>query len=103
MNTKGVALLDLAAEYQLFKGQILTTVDEVFTSQQFISGPAIVQFEEKLAAKLEVKHAIAISSGTDALLCSLMALGIGHGDEVIVPSFTFFATAGCVTPAIYPS
>ncbi|MEK7731896.1 MAG: DegT/DnrJ/EryC1/StrS family aminotransferase, partial [Planctomycetota bacterium] len=75
---------------------IRTAVEHVLESQQFIGGPAVAEFEDAIRARYGVGHAIAISNGTDALLCALMALSIGRDDEVIVPSFTFFATAGAV-------
>ena len=68
-------------------------MDAVCDAQAFILGPTVERFERNLAAYCETRHAIGVSSGTDALLCSLMAAGVGSGDEVIVPAFTFFATA----------
>lgn len=91
-----VAMLDLRGEYDLFREEIRAAVEQVLESQQFIGGPAIAELEDAIRARYGVGHAIAISNGTDALLCALMALSIGLGDEVIVPSFTFFATAGTV-------
>ena len=91
-----VNMLDLRTEYQLFADEIRTTVLGVLESQQFINGPAVATLEQELAKRCNVEHAVAVSSGTDALLCTLMSLGIGPGDEVILPAFTFFATAGAV-------
>src|SRR6185437_11364691 len=93
MNVK---LLDLTAQYLPLRNEIRRAIDEVCDSQALILGPHVERFEKKLADYCQTKHAIGVSSGTDALLCSLMALKIGPGDEVICPSFTFFATAGCV-------
>ena len=93
MNVK---LLDLTAQYLPLRNEIRRAIDEVCDSQALILGPHVERFEKKLAEYCQTKHAIGVSSGTDALLCSLMALKIGPGDEVICPSFTFFATAGCV-------
>lgn len=95
-DIRQVAMLDLHAEYRLFRDAVRTAVDAVLESQQFINGPAVVELEQALARRLGVAHAVAVSSGTDAILVALMALDIGPGNEVIVPSFTFFATAGCV-------
>jgi dTDP-4-amino-4,6-dideoxygalactose transaminase len=73
------------------------TFERLVRGGQFILGPEMTAFEEEIARYLGAKHALAISSGTDALLLALMSLGIGPGDEVLCPSFTFFATAGCVS------
>ncbi len=93
MNVK---LLDLQAQYLPLRAEIRRAIDEVCDNQALILGPAVESFEKSLASYCGTKHAIGVSSGTDALLCSLMAIGIKPGDEVICPSFTFFATAGCV-------
>lgn len=93
MNVK---LLDLTAQYLPLRNEIRRAIDEVCDSQALILGPHVERFEKKLADYCQTKHAIGVSSGTDALLCAMMALKIGLGDEVICPSFTFFATAGCV-------
>ncbi len=89
-------MLDLRREYELLADGVRAAIDDVLTDQRFIGGPAVARFEEAIRARFDVADAIAVSSGTDALICSLMASGIGPGDEVIVPSFTFFATAGAV-------
>jgi dTDP-4-amino-4,6-dideoxygalactose transaminase len=91
-----VKLLDLTAQYLPLRNEIRRAIDEVCDQQAFILGPHVEKFERSLAEYCETKHVIGVSSGTDALLCALMAIGIKPGDEVICPSFTFFATAGSV-------
>jgi dTDP-4-amino-4,6-dideoxygalactose transaminase len=91
-----VPLLDLKRQYQPLRDQVRTVIDQVCDSQYFILGPEVEAFEREAAAALQVDYAVGVSSGTDALLAALMALGVGPGDEVVVPTFTFFATAGVV-------
>src|SRR5688572_1679407 len=91
-----VKLLDLQAQYLPLRNEIRKVMDDVCDAQALILGPYVENFEKHLAAYCGTKHAIGVSSGTDALLCALMAIGVGRDDEVIVPAFTFFATAGCV-------
>ena len=93
MNVK---LLDLQAQYLPIRNEIRRAIDQICDEQALILGPAVERFEKQLAEYCQTKHAIGVSSGTDALLCSLMAMGIKSGDEVICPSFTFFATAGSI-------
>ncbi len=91
-----VPLLDLSEQYRALTPAIQAQVAEVLETQQFILGPKVKEFENAIASYCRVNHAIGVSSGTDALLAIFMALGFGPGDTVIVPSFTFFATGGCV-------
>jgi dTDP-4-amino-4,6-dideoxygalactose transaminase len=92
-----VPLLDLQAQYRPIRDEILAAMTRVADSQRFIMGPEIDALEQELAALLGIRHAITVSSGTDALLLALMALDIKAGDEVITPTYSFFATAGCVS------
>src|SRR5450631_3315485 len=91
-----VKLLDLQVQYAPMREEIRSAIDEVCDAQSLILGPFVARFEKNLAAYCGVKHAIGVTSGTDALLVSLMAIGIKPGDEVICPAFTFFATASGV-------
>jgi dTDP-4-amino-4,6-dideoxygalactose transaminase len=91
-----VKLLDLQEQYLPMRNEIRRAMDEVCDAQALILGPHVEKFEKHLAEYCQTRHAIGVSSGTDAILCSLMAIGLKPGDEVICPSFTFFATAGCI-------
>jgi len=92
-----VPLLDLAAQNGPLKDEILAAIAVVVGNNSFIMGPEIAKLEQDVAVYSGVRHAIGVSSGTDAILIALMALGIKAGDEVITTPYSFFATAGCVT------
>jgi dTDP-4-amino-4,6-dideoxygalactose transaminase len=92
-----VPLLDLKAQHRAIGAEVMAAVECVFTSQSFILGGEVERFEQAAAGYCRAKHAVGCASGSDALLLALMALGVGEGDEVIVPPFTFFATASAVT------
>lgn len=91
-----VPLLDLQAQYATIREKVRAAVDDVFESQRFVLGSQVSALEEEVAKLCGVPYAVGVASGTDALLLSLKALGVGPGDSVIIVSFTFFATAGAV-------
>jgi dTDP-4-amino-4,6-dideoxygalactose transaminase len=92
-----VPLLDLAAQYAPIRDAVVEAVTRIVDTQRFILGPEVEAFEAEVAAYLGARHAIGVTSGTDALLVAMMALDVGPGAEVIVPTYSFFATAGCVS------
>src|SRR5574337_1975909 len=91
-----VPFFDLKTQYAVVKDDIRRAIDEVCDNQQFILGPQVRRLEHEIARYCGAPHAVAVSSGTDALLLALMALGIGPGDEVITTPYTFIATAGSI-------
>ncbi len=91
-----VPLLDLKKQYATLRDPIRAATDELFESQGFILGPKVEAFEKAIAEYVGVRHAIGMSSGTDAQLAAMMALGIGPGDHVVTSPYTFFASAGAV-------
>lgn len=92
-----VPLFDLKTQHAVLASQLRAAFERVLQSGQFILGQEVTSFEQSVATLTGNKHAIGVSSGTDAILLALMALDVGPGDEVLCPSFTFFATAGCVS------
>jgi dTDP-4-amino-4,6-dideoxygalactose transaminase len=91
-----VPLLDLRKQYATLKDEILRVTAEVYETQGFILGPRVEAFEKVIAAYVGAKHAVGMSSGTDAQLAVMMALGVGPGDDVVTSPYTFFASAGAV-------
>jgi dTDP-4-amino-4,6-dideoxygalactose transaminase len=91
-----IPLVDVRAQYAPLADELRKAFDSVLDSGRFILGPNVRAFEEEAAAFLEVEHAIGVANGTDALVLALDALGVGAGDEVICPSFTFYATAEAI-------
>ncbi len=93
-----VPLFDTRTPLAPLREQLVAKLGEVFDSGKYILGPEVKAFEQEFAAYLGARHAIGVANGTDALTLALRALGVGPGDEVIVPSFTFYATAEAVPP-----
>lgn len=91
-----VPFLDLRAQFATIRTELMQAIEAVMESQRFIGGPQVRELEERIAAYCGCEVAVGVSSGTDALLASLMSLGIGPGDEVVTTPYTFFATAGSI-------
>ncbi|HET9961358.1 MAG TPA: aminotransferase class I/II-fold pyridoxal phosphate-dependent enzyme, partial [Nitrospiraceae bacterium] len=92
-----IPLLDLKAQYQSMRSEILAAIEATCDDQGFILGPRVVALEQAVAKYVGGAHAVGVASGSDALLLALMALGVKAGDEVVTVPFTFFATAGAIS------
>jgi len=93
---QSVPLLDLTAQFRSIEPEIREAMDRVVTSGRFIQGPEVVEFEKEVGAYCRVPHAIACASGTDALILAMRALGVGPGDEVVTPAYSFLASASAI-------
>jgi dTDP-4-amino-4,6-dideoxygalactose transaminase len=91
-----IPLMDMVAQYKSIESEIDDAIKQVLNAGQFILGPNVAALEKEVAEYIGVKRGVGVASGTDALVLAMRALGIGPGDEVIVPAYTFFATAGAV-------
>jgi dTDP-4-amino-4,6-dideoxygalactose transaminase len=91
-----VPMLDLVAEHAPYRGELQVAFERVLDSGRYVLGPEVEAFEREIATWIGIPHAIGVSNGSDALLLALQAVGVGLGDEVICPTYTFFATAGAV-------
>lgn len=97
MQSLSVPLVDLAAQHRPIRAELLAAIEQVIDSGNFAGGPVVAEFEAEFAAFCQVRHAVGVGSGTDALWLALVALGIGAGDEVITVSATFMATAEAIS------
>lgn len=94
-----VPFVDLKAQYQAIKPEIDAAIEDILTNTSFIGGPKVTAFEEAFASYMKAKHCVACANGTDAIEIALEAIGIGKGDEVIVPAMSWIATSEAVTTA----
>jgi dTDP-4-amino-4,6-dideoxygalactose transaminase len=93
-----VPLFDTSTPLAPLRGELRAAIDRVLASQRFILGPEVTAFESEFAAYTGVAHAVGVANGTDALTIALRAMGVGPGDEVVVPSFSFYASAEAIPP-----
>ena len=96
MTEKKIPLKDLAAQYRALESELGPAIQEFLASGQYVLGPAVEGFEREAAAYLGAGHCVGVGSGTDALLITLRALGVGEGDEVVTTPFTFVASADVI-------
>jgi dTDP-3-amino-3,4,6-trideoxy-alpha-D-glucose transaminase len=93
-----VGLFDTATTLSPLRGELLKAIERVLDSERFVLGPEVESFERELAAYTGVSHGVGVANGTDAITIALRAIGVGPGDEVVVPSFTFYASAEAIPP-----
>ena len=96
MSDVSVPLLDLVEQFRRHRDDFEASLLPVIESQRFVLGPQVGELECKIAGLTGSRYAVGCASGTDALILGLYALGVRPGDDVVVPAFTFFATAGAV-------
>jgi dTDP-4-amino-4,6-dideoxygalactose transaminase len=94
----GVALFDTSTPLIALRGELRAAVDRVLDSERYILGPEVAAFEQEFAGYCGAAHAVGVANGTDAITIALRAMGVGPGDEVVVPSFTFYASAEAIPP-----
>src|ERR1035441_4590776 len=94
----GVALFDTSTPLIALRGELRSAIDRVLDSERYILGPEVAAFEQEFAAYCGAEHAVGVANGTDAITIALRAMGVGPGDEVVVPSFTFYASAEAIPP-----
>jgi dTDP-3-amino-3,4,6-trideoxy-alpha-D-glucose transaminase len=94
----GVPLFDTSTPLHALRGELRAAVDRVLDSERYILGPEVAAFEREFAAYCGAEHAVGVANGTDAITIALRAMGVGPGDEVVVPSFTFYASAEAIPP-----
>ncbi len=94
----GVALFDTSTPLLALRGELRAAIDRVLDSERYILGPEVSAFEREFAAYCGAEHAVGVANGTDAITIALRAMGVGPGDEVVVPSFTFYASAEAIPP-----
>ena len=93
-----VPLFETAATLAPLRDELRAAIDRVLDSERFILGPEVQAFESELAAYTGAAHGVGVANGTDAITIALRAMGVGPGDEVVVPSFTFYASAEAIPP-----
>src|ERR1700694_580818 len=93
-----VPLFDTASTLAPLRGELRAAIEGVLESERFILGPQVEAFERELAAYSGAAHGVGVANGTDAITIALRAMGVGPGDEVVVPSFTFYASAEAIPP-----